>query len=110
MAKRVPRRPTKAHAKRSRSRSAIIGSADLERSLEQKGPHSYVALLGLESVDSSSVLRSLKQGLPYRAFERLIANTTFSSETALALVKIPARTLTRRKREGRFHEAEPDRL
>lgn len=34
----------------------------------------------------------------------------FASDDALVLVNIPSRTLTRRKREGRFHEDESDRL
>ncbi len=48
--------------------------------------------------------------MPYRAFERLVANTSLPSHDALELVNIPRRTLSRRKREGRFHQDESDRL
>jgi putative toxin-antitoxin system antitoxin component (TIGR02293 family) len=67
-------------------------------------------LLGLETFDSPQLLRSVAKGLPYRAFERLVANTTLSSDEAIVLLNIPQRTLTRRKHEGRFHEDESDRL
>jgi putative toxin-antitoxin system antitoxin component (TIGR02293 family) len=74
------------------------------------GPNSHVVLLGLDTFDSPHLLRSVERGLPYRAFERLLANTTLHSDDLLALVSIPPRTLTRRKREGRFHQDESDRL
>ena len=74
------------------------------------GANSYVVLLGLDTFDSRQLLRSVEQGLPYRVFERLVANTSLPSDAALVLVNIPRRTLTRRKREGRFHQDESDRL
>jgi putative toxin-antitoxin system antitoxin component (TIGR02293 family) len=74
------------------------------------GPHSHVVLLGLQTFDAAQLLRSVERGLPYSAFERLLANTTISSDDVLVLVSIPERTLTRRKREGRFHQDESDRL
>lgn len=74
------------------------------------GPNSHVVLLGLETFDSPQLLRSVEHGLPYSAFERLVANTSLPSDDALVLVNIPQRTLTRRKREGRFHQDESDRL
>lgn len=74
------------------------------------GANSYVVLLGLNTFDSRQLLRSVEHGLPYSAFERLIANTSLPSDVVLILVNIPQRTLTRRKREGRFHQDESDRL
>jgi len=74
------------------------------------GANSHVVLLGLETFDSRQLLRSVEHGLPYSAFERLVANTSLSSDDAIVLVNIPQRTLTRRKREGRFHQDESDRL
>src|SRR5713101_587357 len=74
------------------------------------GANSYVVLLGLETFDSRQLLRLVEHGLPYSAFERLVANTSLASDAALVLVSIPQRTLTRRKREGRFHPNESDRL
>ncbi len=80
--------------------------------LETGGPgvNSYVVLLGLETFDSRRLLQSVEHGLPYSAFERFVANTSLATDDAMVLVNIPQRTLTRRKREGRFHEDESDRL
>ena len=74
------------------------------------GANSYVALLGLDAFDSLQLLRSVEHGLPYSAFDRLVANTSLPTRDVLVLVNIPLRTLTRRKREGRFHQDESDRL
>jgi putative toxin-antitoxin system antitoxin component (TIGR02293 family) len=74
------------------------------------GANSYVVLLGLETFDWPQLRRSVQHGLPYSAFDQLLANTSLPSDEALALVNIPQRTLTRRKREGRFHQDESDRL
>ena len=74
------------------------------------GPNSHVVLLGLRTFDSPQLLRSIERGLPYSAFERLLANTTLPSDAVLVLVNIPQRTLTRRKLAGRFHQDESDRL
>ena len=40
----------------------------------------------------------------------LVANTSVSSSEAAALMRIPVRTLTRRKQEGRLSPEESDRL
>lgn len=74
------------------------------------GPHAYVILLGLETFDPPDLLRAVGKGLSYRAFERFRRNTALSFERVLALVNIPRRTMTRRKREGRFLPDESDRL
>src|ERR1700688_3556514 len=74
------------------------------------GPHAYVILLGLETFDPLDLLRAVKKGLSYRTFERFRRNTSLSSERIAGLVNIPRRTMTRRKREGRFLPDESDRL
>jgi putative toxin-antitoxin system antitoxin component (TIGR02293 family) len=108
---RTPRlkRPT---ARESATRPGHSGLERFRKFLEggKPGLNSHVVLLGLETFDSVELLRSIARGLPYRAFERLIANTTLSSDDALRLINIPQRTLTRRRHEGRFHEDESDRL
>jgi putative toxin-antitoxin system antitoxin component (TIGR02293 family) len=76
----------------------------------RRGPHAYVILLGLDTFDAPDLLQAIKKGLPYRAFDRLRNNTTLTSERLLDLINIPRRTLTRRKREGRFLADESDRL
>ena len=73
-------------------------------------PHAYVVLLGLHSYDLPDLLRSVRRGLPYKAFERFIRNLSLSPEEAMAFVDIPRRTAHRRKREGRLQPDESDRL
>ena len=74
------------------------------------GPHAHVSLLGLDAPDSGSVLRLVRKGLPYRAFERFQRNSNLSFERLIALINVPRRTMTRRKGEGRFLSDESDRL
>ncbi len=74
------------------------------------GPHAYVILLGLETFDSLDLLRAMKKGLSYRTFERFRRNTSLSFERVTDLIDVPRRTMTRRKREGRFLPDESDRL
>jgi putative toxin-antitoxin system antitoxin component (TIGR02293 family) len=74
------------------------------------GPHAYVVLLGLETFDPLDLLRAVKKGLPYRTFERFRRNTSLSFERVTDLIDIPRRTMTRRKRDGRFLPDESDRL
>ena len=74
------------------------------------GPHAYVILIGLEMFEPLDLLRAVKKGLPYRTFERFRRNTSLSFERVSDLIDIPRRTMTRRKREGRFLPDESDRL
>src|SRR5882672_1998793 len=74
------------------------------------GPHSYVVLLGLETFDIPALLKTVQRGFVYRTFERFQRNICLPFEQVTALVDIPRRTLTRRKREGRFLPDESDRL
>ena len=74
------------------------------------GPHAYVILLGLETFDPRDLLRAVKKGLSYRTFERFRRNTSLSFERITGLIDIPRRTMTRRKRDGRFLPDESDRL
>ena len=74
------------------------------------GPHAYVILLGLEAFDYPDLVQAVTKGLPYRTFERFCRNTSLSFERIADLIDIPRRTMTRRKREGRFLPDESDRL
>jgi putative toxin-antitoxin system antitoxin component (TIGR02293 family) len=110
--KSVRIRTSKGTVQPSAAKSKGSGWERFRTFLETGGPgaNSYVVLLGLETFDSRQLLRSVEQGLPYSVFDRLVANTSLPSDAALVLVNIPRRTLTRRKREGRFHQDESDRL
>ncbi len=72
--------------------------------------HGYLVLLGLRPCDTPALLRRLREGLTFEAFEHLARNTALPREALIALVQITARTLSRRKDEGRFRPAESDRL
>ncbi|MDQ3213190.1 MAG: DUF2384 domain-containing protein [Acidobacteriota bacterium] len=74
------------------------------------GPHAYVILLGLDTFDPPDLLRAVKKGLSYRTFERFRRNTSLSFECVSDLIDVPRRTMTRRKRDGRFLPDESDRL
>jgi putative toxin-antitoxin system antitoxin component (TIGR02293 family) len=74
------------------------------------GPHAYVILLGLDTFDAPGLLRAVARGLAYRAFERFRQNTSLSLERLTGLIDVPRRTMTRRKRDGRFLPDESDRL
>src|SRR2546428_2127751 len=73
-------------------------------------PHAYVVLLGLHSYDLPDLLRAVRKGLPYKAFERFVRNLSLSPEEAMTFVDIPRRTAHRRKREGQLQPDESDRL
>jgi putative toxin-antitoxin system antitoxin component (TIGR02293 family) len=92
--------------------TATSGLARFRQVLESAsvGPNTHAILIGVDTPDSLELFRSVESGLPYGAFERLVVNTALSTEDALALVGIPKRTLTRRRREGRFRRDESDRL
>jgi putative toxin-antitoxin system antitoxin component (TIGR02293 family) len=74
------------------------------------GAHAYVVLLGLDTFDTSELLRVQKKGIPYRALERLQRNSALGMDAVIAVVDIPRRTLARRKRSGRLRPDESDRL
>jgi putative toxin-antitoxin system antitoxin component (TIGR02293 family) len=74
------------------------------------GPHAYVVLLGMDTFDPPELFRAVHKGLLYRAIEHFQRNTALPLECVMVLVDIPRRTLTRRKREGRFLPDESDRL
>jgi putative toxin-antitoxin system antitoxin component (TIGR02293 family) len=67
-------------------------------------------LLGLQSVELPKLLAEVERGLPFRAYERLAANTALQNDRLLRLIDVPRRTLLRRRSEGRFSPDESDRL
>lgn len=74
------------------------------------GPYAYVMLLGLRQYDALSVDAHVRKGLAYSAFERFSRNAELSTTRLAELTGIPARTLARRKEEGRLAPEESDRL
>lgn len=74
------------------------------------GPHFYVALLGLRSLETSELLERVEAGFAYRTFERFQRNIDLQTEELAELVQIKRRTLARRREEGRLTSEESDRL
>jgi putative toxin-antitoxin system antitoxin component (TIGR02293 family) len=93
----------------------VAPSKDLEHFLELwrrggPGQNGYVALLGLDVFELPALLREVRKGLPYRAFEKFSRSLSAPAERVLSLTAISRRTLARRKAEGRFSPEESDRL
>lgn len=74
------------------------------------GQHEYLALLGLRSFDTASLLKRLDEGLSFAAFERLKRRLKVSSQGLADAAMISRRTLARRKNTGRLDPDESDRL
>jgi len=94
---------------------AVPGTADLNevqsriRSGRTEG-HFYVALLGLRSYEPLALDRQVRKGLGYSSFLRFQRNTSLSAKAVAELIRIPTRTLTRRRSEGKLAPEESDRL
>jgi putative toxin-antitoxin system antitoxin component (TIGR02293 family) len=92
-----------------------IGLANVERlkrSLAAGRPpsHFYVTLLGLTTYESLALHEKIEQGLPFEALEKLRRALDVPLSRFAELVKIPPRTLARRKDAKRLEPDESDRL
>lgn len=67
-------------------------------------------LLGLELAGTTGLIGAVRQGLPYRVFERVQSALGVSAQALAALIGVPVRTLNKRKHEGRFSSEESDNL
>ena len=67
-------------------------------------------ILGLPTSDTPGLIRQIKKGLPFTAWEHFVQVTAIPSDLAANIVQVPLRTLSRRKEEGRLHPDESDRL
>ncbi len=72
--------------------------------------HPYLRLLGLDPMDTPRLVERVEEGLSFGELERLRQNMGLSREEMAELVQIRPRTLDRRKKEGRLHPEESDRL
>jgi putative toxin-antitoxin system antitoxin component (TIGR02293 family) len=84
----------------------------LKRSLETGTPrrHFYVTLLGLNTYDSLELHDRVEQGLSYEALERLRRALDLPLSRFGELIRIPPRTLARRREAKRLQPEESDRL
>jgi putative toxin-antitoxin system antitoxin component (TIGR02293 family) len=98
------------------ARSGSRKGTDLSRFWEEiesgrwDADHPYLLLLGLDPVDTPQLVERVEEGLTFGELERLRQNMGLSREEMAVLVQIKPRTLDRRKKEGRLHPEESDRL
>lgn len=76
----------------------------------RKAQHFYVALLGLRNYEPLKIDAHVRGGLSFAAFERFQRNTSLSTDRLAALIRLPLRTVARRKAAGRLEADESDRL
>lgn len=101
-----------AYARKTEKQRASEAAVDCEATAAPtaSGQHEYLALLGLRSFDTASLLKRLDEGLSYAAFERLKRRLKVSSQDLAVAALITQRTLARRKKVGRMQPDESDRL
>ena len=62
------------------------------------------------SVSADQIIRQLKAGLPVESFDDLRKYLDLSDNSLAQIVQIPKRTLSRRRRKGRFNTDESERV
>ena len=72
--------------------------------------HAYVSLLGLHTYETAQLHSRVREGLSYEAFERLRRVLDLPAARAADLLRIPPRTLARRREAKKFEPEESDRL
>ena len=72
--------------------------------------HPYLLLLSMDLMDTARLVERVEEGFSFRELEHLRQNMGLSREEMAELVQIRPRTLDRRKKEGRLHPEESDRL
>ncbi len=72
--------------------------------------HSYARYLGLRTTDPAGIHARILKGFSYSSLESLQRILDVSEKRVGELTQISSRTLARRKKEGRLHPDESDRL
>ncbi len=67
-------------------------------------------LLGLEELGTAELVRRVSDGFPYEVLDHLRESVDLSTSSLAQLLSINARTLNRRKLEGRLNPGESDRV
>jgi putative toxin-antitoxin system antitoxin component (TIGR02293 family) len=68
------------------------------------------AFLGLPEEDAVQTVKRVERGLPYATVDAFLERTKFSAQELSQLIGVPARTLHRRRVQGRLSADESDRL
>lgn len=72
--------------------------------------HAYALLLGLKVKDAAGLHARVEEGLSYAALERILRILDLPASRVSELLRIPARTLARRRAAKRLRADESDRL
>jgi putative toxin-antitoxin system antitoxin component (TIGR02293 family) len=70
----------------------------------------YGQSIGIDSENLTGLISRIKQGLPVSCLTRLSKQLGVPEKRLLVVANIPQRTLTRRKKEGRFKPDESERV
>ncbi len=70
----------------------------------------YGQSIGIDSENLAGLISRIKQGLPVSSLTRLSKQLGVPEKRLLVVANIPQRTLTRRKKEGRFKPDESERV
>jgi len=95
--------------------TATPSPANVRRTQQELGAkrpkeHFYAALLGLSTFDAAGLHDRVASGLSYSALERLRRAVDLPMSQLAELIRVPTRTLARRKESGRLEPEESDRL
>lgn len=100
----------KTAAKRTKKTSSRIQKLYKPVLHKQLEPHAYLFLLGMRTRDTAELLRKVEEGLSYSALERLQKAIDLSLKQMAEQLRIPPRTLSRRREQGKLEPDESDRL
>ena len=70
----------------------------------------YGQSIGIDSENLTGLISRIKKGLPVSSLTRLSKQLGVPEKRLLVVANIPQRTLTRRKKEGRFKPDESERV
>ena len=84
--------------------------AYLEAVRSSRDPNAYAVLLGLRSLDTTSLHKRVEKGLAFSALLTILRLMSLPMQVLAELLLIPPRTLQRRRAAGRLEPAESDRL
>lgn len=70
----------------------------------------HIESLGLQANNINEIIAFLREGLPADSFDKLKNRLKVSDNKLSQIVQIPKRTLTRRRRDGKFRTDESERV
>ena len=89
---------------------ARVAQPHLLRERRPAGSYQYANLVGVKEPSLVAIVDKIEDGLPYRAFEQLTTLLETPAGTLAEYLRIPARTLQRRKRSGVLSVDESERI